>query len=372
MAETLRDKLKSAYGIDIESFANCRNLLEGLTFFYVETYPNFGVDLHLFLRLLGGKKIVNWDQLKDFKKEDYKNIYALGIPDFELELEAKKRRNEPEVGVTYSEGLKEILDSMDSIDAKELGIEFIDEKEFIDLIIEKVKSYKPAVRKDWITPTLPEFGPYEYAPLGYSFMPEAKELFLRPATFYVVKIRVPMNDGSTRIVHKPGIAIDNVKGKVNSRYTSKAPLDVAIEIKNLNRIFAKELELRMQDILKQTPWYGRQYPEYAEASKNLHENWSEESYFLNHLVYKRKKDQAKERKRRVGILDESFFSRFTPVPDIPYSWISKYGLKEWRIFDGSDEELKEIVERTLKIVENYFENEGKERVENKDFFWGVL
>ena len=34
--------------------------------------------------------------------------------------------------------------------------------------------------------------------------------------------------------------------------------------------------------------------------------------FLNELVYKRKKDQAKERKRRVGILDESFLGRCLP------------------------------------------------------------
>ena len=49
MAETLRDKLKSAYGIDIESFANCRNLLEGLTFFYVEV--NFFVFIITIIKL---------------------------------------------------------------------------------------------------------------------------------------------------------------------------------------------------------------------------------------------------------------------------------------------------------------------------------
>jgi len=69
-------------------------------------------------------------------------------------------------------------------------------------------------------------------------------------------------------------------------------------------------------------------------------------------------------------MDESFFSRFTPVPNIPDSWRSKYGLQEWRIFDGTDEELEELVLRTLKIVENYFENEGKGRIEHKDFYWG--
>ena len=371
MAETLRDKLKSAYGIDIEIFAKCSNLLEGLKFNPFTWYPNISrKQLSDLIRNLGGKEIATYDQLKEIDKEEYKNIFWLRNPTDKLEV------YEPRpswVTVISDEGVPPESD-WDSVKAKELGVKHINEKEFIDLIVEKGKSYKPIARKDWLEAPPPPVldRPYEYSPYGYNYFPDALELYERPATFYVVKIKVPMNDGSTRIVHKPGIAIDNVKGKVNSRYSSKAPLDVVIELKNLNRLIAKELEIRMQDILRLVPWYGYQYPEYSEASDILHANWSKECSFLNDFVLKRKINYAKEREKRVDLLDKSFLSRFTPVPDIPDSWNQKYGLREWRIFDGSDEELKELVSRTLKIVENYFENEGKERMEHNDFFYGFV
>jgi len=295
MAETLRDKLKSKYNFDIELLAKHQDFFKELKFFRQEIYLNFDRQLHRFIKLLGGKEIVNWDQLKDIKKEDYKNVYALGVPDFEYAIEMKTRLSELEVEDEENDEIP-VFD-WDCVKARELGIKFLNEKEFMDLIIDQWKSYKPKKLKNWTTPTLPPLGAYEYSPLGYAFLPEAGELFERPATFYVVKIRVPMNDGSTKIVHKPGLAIDNVKGKTNSRYTSKAPLDVAIEIKNLNRFVAKELELRMQAILKCVSWDGSQYPEYVEEQDRIHKSWGLEQIFLDELVGK-KINYEKERKER--------------------------------------------------------------------------
>lgn len=145
MAETLRDKLKSAYDIDIEIFAKCRNLLADFTFFFEVRYPNFDSQIYDFIRLLGGKKIVNWDQLKEFKKEDYKNVFALGVPDFEYAVEMKTRLSEIRSGDrgVYVEENDEIpVSDWDCVKARELGIKFLNEKEFIDLIVQKGKSYK--------------------------------------------------------------------------------------------------------------------------------------------------------------------------------------------------------------------------------------
>ena len=72
MAETLRDKLKSAYGIDIESFAKCRNLLKGLKFNPFTHFKNITrLELSLLIRLLGGKEIATYDQLQEIDEKEY-------------------------------------------------------------------------------------------------------------------------------------------------------------------------------------------------------------------------------------------------------------------------------------------------------------
>ena len=59
-----------------------------------------------------------------------------------------------------------------------------------------------------------------------------------------------LSDGSIRIIHKPGIIIGKV---IPNRYPSKALLEDLIEIENLDRRVAYEIEGKMFLIMKSLP-----------------------------------------------------------------------------------------------------------------------
>ena len=158
-----------------------------------------------------------------------------------------------------------------------------------------------------------EFGPVHKLP-GGGLEEDATKLFEKPTTFYVVKIEVPMNDGTTTSVHKAGVCVGKVLG---GRYPKKAPIEVWVEIENLHRSVARTLEGKMLLIMRKISWKERGLSE----------------------------------------------------TDIPTSFEKNYGPSEWREWHGSREELTETIDQLIQITNEYFVPKLSVPESNNHLYW---
>ncbi len=237
--------------------------------------------------------------------------------------------------------------------AKTLGIEIINEDEFLELIDHKiVVAEKPDLsvkKKKEIA--LSFFSPSQYLP-GGGFLGESDERYEKPATFYVIRIEVPMDDGSTFWVHKPGICVGKVLG---GRYPQKAPIEVWVEIPNLHRSVARTLEGKMLLIMNLLPWNPQLHFDLLMQEVDMTIKWNEDYEVLNQRDGYLSHDWVKGiKKRRSALYDSYFKGKGISRPKIPKSWEKQYGLTEWCLWTGDQAELKETVDYLLLGAKEFF------------------
>jgi hypothetical protein len=164
-----------------------------------------------------------------------------------------------------------------------------------------------------------EFGPVHKLP-GGGLGEDATKLFEKPTTFYVVKIEVPLKDGTTTSVYKAGVCVGKVLG---GRYPKNAPIEVWIEIGNLHRSIARTLEGKILLIMRRVPW----------------------------------KDCLYTKEKRIS------------EPDMSISFEERYGPSEWGSWYGSREELAETVNEVLRITKEHFVPKLSVPESNNGLYW---
>ena len=339
MSIGLVEKLISLYDVKLKELFECKDLLKEFTFQRYGQFENFnGLEIEELIFALGGSKD-NYDLYIDVKDRNYIALIPL-----------------------YSK--------------KKESIKLFKEEEFFRFIIKLQNIYQAKIiKKDWEwsskNPPAPTLLPSRYFPGGgiYGQYSHQEELYKQNATFYIIKIKVPMKNGSECLIHKPGVCNGNVIGR---RYRKDDPVSVCIEIKNINRYLAENLEIKLLLIMKKVPWeknqYGRPWgiPENPEERgvltnnyQELRDRWKREwarNQLLKNKTMWEFDNSDKNNGYKVGFdrkckeLVNSFLESFNSVPNYPKSWEEKLGCTEWRIWEGTDKELKELVEKLIPIT----------------------
>ena len=323
MSKELSEKLKGTYDLDLEELLRSNELILGLEFSRTGDFEN-----------------ISRDQLRDL-------VCALGGKLTQSSETYLLAGNNPGYRITK---------------AKELGMKIFNEKQFIEFLLQRQTTYKAKnIKRNWAwssnNPPPPTIEPSRGLPGGglYGHYSDKEEVYKKKSTLYIIKIRVPMKDGTECLIHKPGICVGKVMG---DRYTKKDEISLCLEIKNLNRYLAENVEGKLLLIMKKVPWEIQQYGRYFEMDvkgvlteqyEEVKEKWNVEWAGKQLLNSKIDPDEYSIgiNKRRKELMND-FLESFNAVPNYPKSWDKKYGPTEWRIWEGNDEELKEEVEKLLQ------------------------
>ena len=247
--------------------------------------------------------------------------------------------------------------------AESLGLKIIDEDEFLKILgsINSIfkkkdppKTKKYDLKKHWHWEPS-EFGPSQELP-GGGLGEDAIDLFEKPTTFYVIKIKVPMKDGSSSFVHKAGVCVGRVLG---GRYPQNSPVEVWVEIGNLHRSLARTIEGKMLLIMGPVPWSPSLFQDLLDAESEAKIKWRKEfesgddvKYYSSFLA--KTEFILSYIPKREALFEHYFKEKGIVEPDISNTWAKNYGLSEWRLWNGTKAELIDQVNKIKDVSNDFF------------------